>query len=445
MHAMGAMPEMGGAARIRELGEGRYQADFGLEMGGTWQIAITAHAPGGAALSAEGSLTVGSEGLRLALAGGAEDASAVAAPGRSAESGREPAPAAQRRTGGSGAPESGTRSPAAFQFSAERLQQIGVRTARAEVKPLARTVRASARVVFDESALADLSPKFSGWVESLTVAAVGVPVERGQALLTLYSPELYAAQLEYQQALASRSRAQATERAERADAIVRAAERRLALLGIARSDIAAVARGSEPLAALPLRAPASGVVIEKNVVVGAAVNAGDRLLRIAPRERVWLEAAIAESDLALVREGAAVRVALADDASPAPRAGKVIRVLPQLAAESRTATARIALEEAGAAARPPLRPDMWASVELDAAAGEGLVVPSGAVLRAGERSFVFVAEGGGRFAPRAVTPGFEMRDFVEVRDGLAAGEEIVSEGAYLIASESRLRAAISQW
>jgi RND family efflux transporter MFP subunit len=428
------MPEMGGAARVRELGDGRYRADFGLEMGGTWQVAISAHAPSGGALSAEGSLTVGSEGLRLELAG--RD-SASAQPGAEAEADHASSSAARD------ASRAGAESPGAFSFPPERIQQIGVRTARAERRPLARRVRASARVAFDESALADVSPKVSGWVESLAVAAAGEPVARGQTLLSLYSPELYAAQLEYQQALASRTRAQATARPERADTIVRAAERRLALLGIAPSDIAAIARRSEPLEALPLRAPASGVVIEKNVVLGAAVSAGDRLLRIAPQQRVWLEAAIAESDLALVREGAAVRVVLAGDASAQPRAGRVLRVLPQLAADSRTGTARIALEDADASAA--LRPDMWASVELDAAAGEGLVVPSGALLRAGQRSFVFVAEGGGRFTPRTVTPGFETSDFVEIRSGLAAGEEVVSQGAYLIASESRLRAAISQW
>jgi RND family efflux transporter MFP subunit len=428
MNAMGAMPAMGGAAAVRELGEGRYRADFGVEMGGTWQVEIAAHAPGGAVIEAEGSLTVGSEGLRLTRTNAGEGHAAGApAPGGSSTSDSEAAP-----RGGS---------PAAFSFPAERLQQIGVRTVRAERKPLARTLKATARVAFDESALADVSLRASGWVESLAIGAAGEPVARGQTLLTLYSPELHAAQLEYQQALASRGRAQATARPERAEAIVRASERRLALLGIAASDIAQIARRSEPFAALPIRASASGVVIEKNAVLGGAVNAGDRLFRIAPSERVWLEAAIAEGDLALVREGAPVRVVLAGDAGAEPRAGRVVRLLPQLAADSRTATARIALDAPGEA----LRPDMWASVELDAAAGEGLVVPSGAVLRAGERSFVFVAEGAGRFAPREVALGFEMPDAIEIRSGLEAGEQVVSEGAYLIASESRLRAAMSQW
>lgn len=422
MHAMGAMPAMGGAATVSELGDGRYQADFALEMGGSWQVEITAHAPGGEMLRAEGSLAVGTEGVRLALAGAGAPANpdAPATPN---------APAAAANA-----------SPAAFSFPAERLQKIGVRTTRAELRPLARTVRATARVVFDESALVDVSPKVSGWIESLAVAATGDPVSRGQTLFTLYSAELYAAQLEYQQALASRERAATSARPERADALLRAAARRLALLGIAQSEIAALAQRSEPFEALPIRAPASGVVTEKNVVLGAAVNAGERLLRIAPAERVWLEASIAEGDLALVREGQSARVTLAGG-DGAPLAGHVVRIAPQFSAESRTATARIALE----GTRVALRPNAWASIELDAAAGEGLVVPSSAVLRAGERSFVFVALGGGRFEPREVALGFEMPDAVEIRSGLSAGEEVVSAGTYLIASESRLRAAISQW
>jgi Cu(I)/Ag(I) efflux system membrane fusion protein len=414
MRAMGAMPEMGGPARVRELGEGRYQADFGLAMGGTWQVQITAHAPSGETLQAEGSLTVGSPGLRLAAMG----ASAASTPTREARG----------------------ESPGAFSFPAERLQQIGVRTVRAEVKPLARTIRATARVAFDERALADVSARVAGWAESVAVTAVGEPVARGEALLTLYSPDLYAAQREYQQALASRRRAEGEARAQSAEALVRAAERRLALLGIARADIAAIAKRAEPLEALPLRAPTSGFVIEKNVVAGGAVNAGERLYRIAPSEQVWLEAAIAESDLPHVREGAPVRAQLAGDTRAEPRTGRIARVLPQLAAESRTGAARIALDAPAA-----LRPDAWASVSIEIAGGDGLAVPSSAVLRAGERSFVFIARGGGRFEPRAVTLGFETSDAIEIRSGLEAGEEIVSEGTYLIASESRLRAALEAW
>jgi Cu(I)/Ag(I) efflux system membrane fusion protein len=412
---------MGGPATVRELGGGRYEASFGLEMGGTWQVTIAAHAPSGEALEASGALTVGSEGLRLARTGATRGASAeeAAAPGR--------APAT---------------APGAFAFPAERLQRIGVRTARAEQTALAPSVRASARVVFDETALADVSPRVSGWVESLPHLALGEPVERGQTLLTLYSPELYAAQLEYQQALASRARAQATARPERADAIVRAAERRLALLGVATADLAAIARRGDPLEALPLRAPVGGVVIEKSVVLGGAVSAGERLLRIAPRERIWLEAAIPEGDLWIAQEGAAVAVRLPADAEAAPRAGRIVRVLPALEAQSRTATARIVLDEDGTAA---LRPDMWASVTLEAEPRDVLAVPASAVLRAGERSFVFVADGGGRFEPRAVVTGLQTPDAVEIRSGLRAGEAVVSEGTYLIASESRLRAALSQW
>ena len=147
MHAMGAMPAMGGAASVTELGDGSYQADFALEMGGTWQVEITAHAPGGETLRAEGSLAVGTEGVRLALAGAGTPANSdlPAAP-------NAPAAAANES------------SPAAFSFPAERLQKIGVRTTRAELRPLARTVRATARVAFDEIGRASCRERVSPYV-----------------------------------------------------------------------------------------------------------------------------------------------------------------------------------------------------------------------------------------------------------------------------------------
>ncbi len=421
MHAMGAMPAMGGPTPVKELGGGRYQADFELEMGGTWTVEMAARAPSGASARAEGSLTVGSEGLRLVAAN--------AAPAG------EPAP-----TGAASPDAAAAEHPAAFSFPPERLQQIGVRTTRVEQRPLAITVRAVARVAFDEGALADISLKVSGWIESLAVDAVGDPVRRGQVLFTLYSPQLYAAQLELQQALRSSERARASGQPDRAGALARAAQRRLALLGIAEADMAEIAVRSEALEALPIRAPASGFVVEKSVVLGAAVNAGERLLRIAPLAHVWLEAEVFESELPLVREGQIARVRLPNDASQTFE-GRVIRIDPMLSERSRTARLRIALDNPGLT----LRPDMWANVELDAERGEGLVVPSSALLRAGERSFVFVAKGGGRFEPRAVDVGMEMEDGIEVRGGLVAGDEVVSSGTFLIASESRLRAALSQW
>ena len=120
---------------------------------------------------------------------------------------------------------------------------------------------------------------------------------------------------------------------------------------------------------------------------------------------------------------------------------EVAYVSPTLDPGTRTARVRLELPNPGLA----LRPAMYASVSIAVDHGERLVVPLSAVLRAGQRSFVFRALGDGRFRPQPVTLGLRSGEQVEVVEGLAAGDPIVASGTFLIASESRLRAALERW
>src|SRR5690606_10488861 len=230
MHAMGAMPAMGGPAAVEPAGAGRWRARFALEMGGTWMVAIEAHRPGAAPLRAEGSLTVGTPGLRLAAAQPAAAPAAPAAPGAA------PAPeaAAHERAAGP--------HPGEFHFDAARLRQLGVASEPARREALETTVRAYGRVVLDESSLHDVTLRVGGVVGEVVADALGERVERGQVLFTVYGPELFAAQREYLEALRARRAARETGAPARAEPLVRAAARRLELWGVAAADVAALAR-----------------------------------------------------------------------------------------------------------------------------------------------------------------------------------------------------------
>lgn len=415
MHAMGAMPPMGGPAAVTELGEGRYRADFQLPMGSTWNVEIAASPRGGPVARAEGSLTVGTPGVRLEGIGAQADAPAKAL-------------------------DMPDRHPAEFRIDPGRLQRIGVRTALAEKKALATSVRAVGRVVAKETTLQDVALKVRGWVGEVRVDAVGDPVERGEVLFSIYSPELYAAQEEYTQALHSQRRARETSAPERADYLVRAARNRLRLWDIADSDLERLERGGEPLEYLPIHAPVTGYVVEKNLVEGSAFVPGQRLYRIAPLARVWVEAEVYEYELPLVRTGQAATVTLPYLPERVFEA-TVAYIYPTLNPVTRTARLRLELPNADLA----LRPDMYANVRIRAERGERLVVPQSAVLYAGERSFVFRALGDGRFRPQPVEVGLRSGEEVEIRSGIAAGDAIVTSATFLIASESRLRAAMEQW
>lgn len=412
MVSMGAMPAMGGPASVEPVGEGRYRADFALEMGGTWIVEIEAAGAEGAGGRAEGSLTVGQAGLRLRPEGGAAEAAGAG-------------------EGAAGHASHGERHPAEFAVESARLQKIGVRTTpveRAEVGPGLRTV---GRVAYDETRLEDVSPKIGGWIEDLRADAVGVRVEKGEVLFTLYSPELYAAQEELLQALRSEGTLSGT--------LVRAAKNRLRLWGVSAGDVERIARRDAPLEAVPVRAPITGYLIEKSVVEGSAVAAGERLMRIAPLDRVWIEIDLYEADLPRVSEGQKAEITLSHQ--PGRYTGTVGFIYPYLAGGTRTARARIELDNPDLT----LRPDMFANVEIRSEGREAWVVPESAVLYAGDRQFVFVALGGGRFRPQAVEVGLRQGGRVEILEGLSGDEEVVSSGTFLIASESRLRAALEQW
>jgi Cu(I)/Ag(I) efflux system membrane fusion protein len=322
----------------------------------------------------------------------------------------------------------------------ERRERVGIRTEPVAVGPLSIPVRAVGRVTTDETALVDVSVKVGGWIRRLEVASLGAPVRRGETLFWLYSPELFAAQQELLQALRSQGAASGGSAPDRADALVRAARKRFELWDIASGDVDAVIGRGEPQDALPVRSPASGYVVEKEVVLGGAVEPGARLYRIAPLDRVWIEAAVQELDLPLVAVGQAARVTLSSLPGESLE-GAVAYLYPTLDAETRTGRIRVELPNPG----HKLLPDMYANVELRVDRGEKLLVPASAVLYAGPRRIVFVDVGEGRLRPRAIEVGAGNGDVYEVLSGLEAGEQVVSSGNFLVSSESRLKSALSQW
>jgi Cu(I)/Ag(I) efflux system membrane fusion protein len=323
---------------------------------------------------------------------------------------------------------------------AARRQKIGVRIGRVERRSVPVTIRAVGDVVVDETRLADVSVKYRGWIGRLEVDETGLAVRRGQTLFTLYSPELYAAQEEYLAALGSQRTARGTGAPDRADYLVNASRKRLRLWDLTEAQIDRLAETGEPIEYIPIVSPASGYVVEKNVVAGASVEPGMQLYRIAGLDRVWVEAEVYESELPLVEEGQSATVTFPHLPAETFR-GKVTFVMPFLDGSTRTGRVRIELANPGLM----LKPDMYANVLLERTAEPALVVPDDAVLYAGEREFVFVDLGEGRLQPRRVVTGRDLGDAVEIVSGLEEGEEIVTSGNFLIAAESRLKLAMEHW
>jgi Cu(I)/Ag(I) efflux system membrane fusion protein len=184
---------------------------------------------------------------------------------------------------------------------------------------------------------------------------------------------------------------------------------------------------------MTLYSPASGIVMEKQVVRGQMVQAGQALYTIADLSTVWLEAELREGDAAGVTPGTTAIVELG--AYPGrPVTGRVGYVYPTLQAEARTLKARIELPNPDGR----LKPGMYANVRLSAPARTTLTVPSSAVVQTGERSIVFVDHGAGRLMPHEVVTGRVAGDYTEVLSGVEPGRRVVTSAQFLLDSESNL-------
>lgn len=422
MPAMGAMSAMGGPVALTEIAPGRHRGRFELAMGGAWQVEIEVRTADRSPLRAEGSLTVGTAGLRL-----------TALPVRA------PSSTPDRPTDLGEHVESAAHA-AEIVIAPDRLQRIGVDTTRVERRALANRVHAFGRVLAPESGLVDVTLKVGGFASALRADAVGARVTRGEPLFDVYSPALFTAQQEYVEALRSQETAHGTSAPDRADLLVEASRARLRLWDTDPREIERLTRTRVVLERISVPAPASGFVIEKNLVDGGAFEAGERLYRIAPLDRVWIEAEVYESELAGIEIGARATVTL--PALPGARLEARIAYL-QPALDAATRTVRVRLE----VANPDyaLRPNMNAEVELEGTRRETLVIPQSALLAAGRRDFVFRALGEGRFRPQPVEVGRRIGEQVEILSGLAEGDAIVRSGTFLVAAESRLRAALETW
>src|SRR5215211_5472236 len=190
-------------------------------------------------------------------------------------------------------------------LTSEEARRIGVTYAVATVGPLEKEVRTVGQITYDETRVQTIAPKIEGWVEELYVNATGQPVSVGQPLFMIYSPMLVTAQEEL--LLAKRllgDVASASDDTQRsATALVASARRRLAYLDISENEIGDIERSGEVHRAVTVRSSARGHVLEKNVVVGQKIMAGDALYRVADLRTVWVEGDIFEQDLLSVRVG----------------------------------------------------------------------------------------------------------------------------------------------
>lgn len=317
-----------------------------------------------------------------------------------------------------------------FKVSLDRVQRAGVRTETATKRLISRPIRAAAVARLDERTLRVVSLRSDGFIEKLYVNETGRQIRAGEPLFRVYSAQIVSAQVDYRTATAYGGRGPQDEQA---------AIRRLKNLDVPDDVIKRLRDNPSPQLSIDWPSPATGIVLEKKVVEGQMAKAGEELYRIADLTRIWVIADVPEQDLGGVEVGGAATVTFRTYPAE-PRRGTVTFIQHEIDPRTRTAKVRIELPN------PDLRlkHEMYADalIETHGANAERLAVPISAVIDSGTRQVVLIDRGQGRFEPRVVKLGLKGEDYVEVTEGIEAGDRVVVAANFLLDAESNLSAAL---
>ena len=322
-----------------------------------------------------------------------------------------------------------------FDPVARRL--AGIKTTKVSLEQLNGTVRSVGELAYDQTREASIAAYTGGRLEQLFVDSVGVPVTKGQKLVEIYSPDLYSAQQEYLTSVKNASRG-ALAGDDLSRELVQIAEEKLTELGFSKPQIEALRRTGQASARVTVDAPIGGIVVHKMANEGDYLKTGQTIFRIADLSSVWLRLELFPAEAARVREGQVVEASV--NSLPGEKfTGRVLLVEPVVDAKTRTVGVRVELPNPDGV----LRPGDFATAEIElplARSGDGplLTVPEGAILRAGGKSVAYVETDPGRFEIRNVELGPALDGRVAVMSGLSEGEEVASNGNFLIDSQMQL-------
>lgn len=315
-------------------------------------------------------------------------------------------------------------------ISARQQQNLGVRTAAAQLRELNLQLDAYGSVATDERGVQVIAARANGLIDKLYVRASQQQVKKGQALAQLWIPDWSAAQQEY---LAIRKLGDS--------ALTSAARQRLALQFMPETIIRQVERSGQPQTRITITAPESGFINKLDAREGMQVTATQGLFELASLDPVWMVIDYPQAQAGLLQVGDAVAASSAS--WPGERfTGEVSELLPNVDPLTRTFKARIVLKNP----QQRLKPGMYLQVQLaqNAGAKPVLAIPQEALIGSGDRNRVLVAEGNGHFAPVDVVAGLAQDGWVEIKQGLQAGQQVVTSGQFLIDSEASMRSALPQ-
>ena len=330
-----------------------------------------------------------------------------------------------------------------LQISPQRLQSIGVKTGKVERKLVEDEIHTTGNVTVDETKLAYVQVRFSGYIEKVFVDATYQYIRKGQPLFTIYSPDLVATEREYLVAKQNQLHvAQSTVPgvASSAASLLDAASERLKQWGVPNKEIERLESTGQVQQELEFDSPVAGYITERNALPSVAVQPEMRLFTVADLSSVWVQAQVFQNDLGRIKIGDPTVLTVSTFPGRTFR-GRVDFIYPQFDPDTRTAKVRIVSSNSDL----QLKPGMFVNVALKVPMGRQLVIPASGILQSGTRQIAFVERSDGYLEPREVELGSRVGDDYIVLKGLKAGEQIVTSANFLIDSESQLQAALGSF
>ncbi|MDD5395473.1 MAG: efflux RND transporter periplasmic adaptor subunit [Thiothrix sp.] len=320
----------------------------------------------------------------------------------------------------------------AVSVSPVTVQNMGIRTAKVTEQPMSRSVNSVGYISYNENALQHVHSRAKGWVEVLNVRSVGDRVKKGEVLLEYYSPDILDAQNEM--LIAKRTAHLMSEAGQKS--LFASAETKLRLLDVPEATIAKLRDSDAALRRIPILAPQDGVVTSIGFREGMYISPETELYTITNLDSVWVLVDVFDQQMDAVKVGNSAEIRT--DAMPDKVwRGKVNYIYPDLVGQTRTLKARLTFDMADAS----LKPNMYVDVRISGATHVALAIPQEAVIPTEDGARVVKVSGSGEYTPVMVKTGLKSGDYVEVLDGLKAGDEIVVSGQFMLDSESNLQAS----
>lgn len=320
--------------------------------------------------------------------------------------------------------------PNAIQLSVEAVALANIQTTMVSKQNPVKDIQLYGTIQVDERLSHSQTAHVSGRIETLFVNFTGESVRKGQKIASIYSPELLSAQQELLEAVKMQ---------DVQPILLQAVREKLRLWKLTDAQITRIEQSGEVSPLIDVVANTNGIVVAKNVNQGDYVNTGTVLFTVANLSQVWAVFDAYETDLPFLKVGDKVEYTL--QALPGKTfTGKVAFINPILDPSTRTAKVRVETANAGML----LKPEMYANAIISAPLKQynnEVVIPKSAILWTGKRSIVYVKQ------PNTETPAYLLRDIdlgpslgdsYVVMSGLEDGDEIVTNGAFVIDASAQL-------